>query len=90
MSRFLKTKGLPVIAIGICGRCSRKLSTLALYSDPNIPGLRVCIRCIDQLDPWDLPPPPTETLPLQFPRPDVDLLGHEPPYLQSSEEPVDG
>jgi hypothetical protein len=90
MSRYLKTKNLPIIAIGICGRCSRKMSIMALRSDANSPGLRVCLRCADERDPWSMPAPATEKLPLQYPRPDVDLLGHEPPYLATSEEPVDG
>jgi hypothetical protein len=90
MSRYLKTKGLPVLAIGICGRCSRKMSILALHPDANSPGLRVCMRCVDERDPWSLPSRPTEKLPLQYPRPDVDLTGREPPYLTTHEEPVDG
>jgi len=90
MSRYLKTKDLPILAIALCARCSRKMSIMALASDPNSPGLRVCKCCKDEVDPWSLPPPSTEALPLQYPRPDVSLLGHEPPYLATNEEPVDG
>lgn len=42
MGAYLNTRGKSTLAIGICGRCSRKFSLDDLYSDPNYPGLKVC------------------------------------------------
>jgi hypothetical protein len=44
-----------------------------LYSDPNYPGLRVCLEDLDQYDPWRLPARQTEDISLRFPRPDTSL-----------------
>jgi hypothetical protein len=73
MSRFLDTIGKSTLGIGICDRCRKKFSLTELYSDPNSPGLKVCRDCIDDLDPYRLPPRPTETVNLPFVRPDVNL-----------------
>lgn len=61
------------IAKAICGRCSSKVSYRALSSDPNVPGLRVCVDCKDELDPYRLAPRQPDAFALMFPRPDRPL-----------------
>ncbi len=46
-----------------------------LFSDPNTPGLKVCIDDMDQYDPYRLPARRTEDIALRFTRPDFDLTG---------------
>lgn len=73
MPVFLDTRGRSTLGIGICGRCSRKMSLDELYSDPNFPGLRVCKDDLDQFDPYRLPARQPETISLRYPRPDDPL-----------------
>ena len=73
MSVFLDTRGRATLAIGICGRCSRKFPLDELMPDPNYPGLRVCRADRDDYDPYRLPARQPETISLRFPRPDVPL-----------------
>ena len=76
MPVFLDTRGRSTLAIGICGRCSRKLPIGELREDGNIPGLRVCgDGCADEYDPYRLPARQTENISLRFPRPDTPLDG---------------
>lgn len=77
MSVWLDPTGRTTYGIGICGRCSRKMSLDDLYSDPNAPGLMVCKADLDVFDPWRLPPRQTENIALRFTRPDVPLDGVE-------------
>lgn len=74
MSAYLDTRGLSIIAIGICGRCSLKFPLIDLIEDPNSPGLLVCKDDVDDYDPYRLPPRETEIITLEFPRPDVPFL----------------
>lgn len=73
MPVFLDTRGKSKIAIGICGRCSRKFPYSDLIQDGNNPSLWVCPEDRDDLDPWRLPPHPTEDVSLQHARPDLSL-----------------
>lgn len=73
MSYYLDTRGLAVISIGICGRCSLKFPSVDLEPDPNSPGLMVCREDRDELDPYRLPPRETEDITLLFVRPDDPL-----------------
>lgn len=73
MSVFLDTRGRATLAIGICGRCSRKFPLDDLHPDPNYPGLRVCRADRDDYDPYRLPARQPETISLRFPRPDTPL-----------------
>lgn len=73
MSIWLDPTGLASYGLGCCDRCSRKMSILQLYPDPNFPGLRVCKDDLDELDPYRLPARQTETITLAFYRPDVPL-----------------
>ena len=73
MSIWLDTRGRSVIGIGLCARCSRKMSLTELFSDPNSPGLRVCREDLDQLDPYRLPPRQPDNITLPFVRPDASL-----------------
>jgi hypothetical protein len=73
MSIFLDPTGRSTYGIGICGRCSIKMSIEDLYSDPNSPGLMVCKNDLDDLDPYRLPARQTENITLKFTRPDVPL-----------------
>lgn len=76
MPVFLDTRGNSSLAIGICGRCSRKLPIGELRPDPNIPGLRVCgDGCADDYDPYRLPARQTENIALRYARPDTPLAG---------------
>ncbi len=74
MPIWLDTRGRSTLAVGICGRCSRKMSLDDLFPDPNFgPGLRVCKEDLDQYDPWRLPARQPEKISLRFPRPDVSI-----------------
>lgn len=73
MSLFIDPTGKPNFGIGICARCSRKLPLDELYSDPNAPGLMVCIEDLDEYDPYRLPARQTEEINLPFVRPDRPL-----------------
>lgn len=73
MSYYLDTRGLAVISVGICGRCSLKFPSVDLEPDPNSPGLMVCREDRDDLDPWRLPPREVEDITLLFVRPDDQL-----------------
>lgn len=78
MSIFLDPSGKTTFGIGICARCSRKFSLDDLYSDPNSPGLKVCIDDMDQYDPYRLPARKTENITLPFYRPDSELSAGGP------------
>lgn len=73
MSIWLDTRGRSTLGIGLCARCSRKMSLDELFSDPNSPGLRVCREDLDNLDPYRLPPRQPDTITLPFVRPDLPL-----------------
>ena len=73
MSIWLDTRGRSTLGIGVCARCSRKMSLTELFSDPNSPGLRVCREDLDQLDPYRLPPRQPDNITLPFVRPDAPL-----------------
>ena len=70
MGAYLDTRGKTTLAIGICGRCSRKFSLDDLYSDPNYPGLKVCRADVDEYDPYRLPARREDRIVLPFTRPD--------------------
>jgi hypothetical protein len=78
MSIFLDPTGRSTYGIGICARCSRKFSLEDLYSDPNSPGLKVCLDDMDQYDPYRLPPREPDKIDLPFYRPDVPLSAGGP------------
>jgi hypothetical protein len=73
MSRYIDTRGHSTLAIGICGRCSRKFPLDELHPDPNTPGLHVCDDDLDRFDPWRLPPREAERISVTDARPDVSL-----------------
>lgn len=73
MSIYLDTRGRSTLAIGICGRCSRKFPLDELMPDPNYPGLRVCRVDLDEYDPYRLPARQPENITVRFPRPDTPL-----------------
>ena len=75
MSIFLDTEGRSTLGIALCARCSRKFSLEDLYSDPNSPGLMVCIDDLDVLDPYRLPAREPDQINLDFVRPDLTLDG---------------
>jgi hypothetical protein len=78
MSVFLDTRGNSSLAIGICGRCSRKFPIGELHSDPNYPGLMVCRADQDEFDPYRLPARQTENIALRYARPDTPLYDSDP------------
>lgn len=66
----------------ICDRCCFRYDYQILRSDPNYHGLRVCPDCLDQKNPWLLPPARPDSLTLKYPRPDTPLwpiANHIPP-----------
>ena len=81
MSIWLDPTGKSTFGIGLCDRCSRKMSLDDLYPDPNFPGLRVCKNDLDDLDPWRLAARQTEDIHLPFTRPDRPLTDGLTPYV---------
>lgn len=73
MARFLNTRGLASLAVAICDRCKMKVPLVELKSDSDSPGLRVCRKCMDDPDPWRLPPRVTEKITLKNPRPEKEI-----------------
>lgn len=74
MSRFLNTRGRSVLTIGICDRCRRKFPLGDLMSDPNAPGLKVCLADRDEIDPYTLPARIyLDDITPRFVRPDVNI-----------------
>jgi hypothetical protein len=74
MSLYLNTLGKSELTIAVCDRCKMKRSITDLISDPNATGLRVCVfGCVDDLDPWRLPPRAADKITVQYPRPDEPL-----------------
>lgn len=78
MPIFLDPRGRATYGIGLCARCSQKFFIDQLHSDPNSPGLMVCAKDLDVLDPYRLPARETEDITLPFYRPDLDLTGVNP------------
>lgn len=77
MSVWLNPKGRASYGLAICARCARKFFLDQLSSDPNAPGLMVCAKDRDVLDPWRLPAPTPENISLAYVRPD-DSIGTDP------------
>ena len=74
MSIWLNTRGKSTLGIGWCDRCKFKFSLDDLSSDRNTPGLKVCNRCNDQLDPYRLPARQPDDLTLPFYRVQEPLI----------------
>jgi hypothetical protein len=73
MPLFIDPTGRSTFGIGVCARCWQKFSLEDLYSDPNSPGLKVCLNDLDDYDPYRLPARRTEDITLPFYRPDEPL-----------------
>jgi len=78
MPIFLDPTGNENYGLGICQRCSRKFFLKDLHSDPNTPGLKVCIDDLDDYDPYRLAPRQADRITLPFYRPDEDLTAGGP------------
>jgi hypothetical protein len=78
MPIFLNPRGRSTFGLGICARCSRKMFLEELFPDPNSPGLMVCRKDRDTLDPYRLPARQTERITLPFNRPDLPLTDPTP------------
>jgi hypothetical protein len=78
MPVFLDPTGKTTFGIGICARCSCKFFLEDLYSDPNSPGLKVCIDDLDDYDPYRLAPRQADRITLPFYRPDEPLTAGGP------------
>ena len=85
MPLFLDTRGNSTLGIGICSRCSRKMSLDKLQPDPNYPGLRVCDADTDQYDPYRLPPRQTEDITLPFMRTDTPIPTNPNGFITQNE-----
>jgi hypothetical protein len=64
------------------------MSLTELRADGNSPGLRVCADDWDELDRWRLPPPPTDRITLEYPRPDIPLYPFAPIPVNANQ--IDG
>lgn len=73
MSYWYDPSGHSTFGIGLCARCPGKFSLDDLFDDPNHPGLKVCVDCMDQLDPYRLPPREADPITLPFTRPDIPI-----------------
>ncbi len=73
MAIYLDPTGKTTYGIGICARCSRKFFLEDLHSDPNSPGIKVCIDDLDDYDPYRLAPRQADRITLPFYRPDEPL-----------------
>jgi hypothetical protein len=73
MPIWFDPSGRSTYGLGLCARCSRKMSIEDLFPDPNAPGLMVCVEDLDVLDPYRLPARQTEQINLPIYRPDVPL-----------------
>lgn len=89
MSLFLDTSGNSSLAIGLCGRCSRKLPIGELQPDPNYPGLLVCDADRDDYDPYRLPARQPENIALRYARPDTPLYEGGPSPTPAPEPELD-
>ena len=78
MPIFIDPTGRSTFGLGVCSRCWQKFSLEDLYSDPNSPGLKVCLNDLDDYDPYRLPARRTEDITLPFYRPDEDLTAGGP------------
>jgi len=84
MSKYVDVSDHTSFGLGVCARCQRTFPILELISDPNSPGLKVCVDDADEYDPYRLPARKTEKIALSFTRPDEELIvGPEP-----EEEPL--
>ncbi len=90
MPLWLNPRGKSSYGIALCARCGLKFSVTDLMPDPNSPGLMVCAKDLDVLDPYRLPARQTERINLDFVRPDLPLNGTQTPVFdiiaQQSEE----
>ena len=73
MSLYIDVSRETTFGIAICGRCQLKFKLAELSPDPNMPGLMVCKKDIDQYDPYRLPPPGPDRIALPFTRPEVPI-----------------
>ena len=96
MPRWLNTKGRSTLGIGVCGRCGIKMSLDDLQPDPNFPGLRVCAKDMDVLDPYRLPMRAPDDISLPFVRPDEGIptnpsgvITEDETYFLTTENGVD-
>lgn len=71
--KFINPTGRPSYGIGLCARCSIKFPLDQLMDDPNYPGLKVCIKDIDDYDPYRLPAREPDNIILDFQRPDTPI-----------------
>ena len=78
MPVFLDPTGKSTYGLGICQRCSRKFFLEDLHSDPNSPGIKVCIDDLDDYDPYRLAPRKADRIDLPFYRPDEALTAGGP------------
>lgn len=78
MAVFLDPTGKTTYGLGICQRCSRKFFLEDLHSDPNSPGIKVCIDDLDDYDPYRLAPRQADRITLPFYRPDEPLTAGGP------------
>lgn len=73
MPLYLNTLGEKTLTVAVCDRCHFRRKLVDLVSDPNAPGLRVCVTCADEFDPWRLPARAQDKITIEYPRPDVPL-----------------
>lgn len=81
MSKFLNTRGQPVLSPYICDRCKLRGTFSEMMNDPDKQGLWVHKDCADELDPWKLPPRQSEDVTVPNPRPDSFVGSLTPPLI---------
>lgn len=87
MPIYLDTRTRANLAIAVCARCAFKFPQEMLFKDGNIPSLRVCRQCWDPINPYRLPPHPTDNLALEWTRPNPVLVMENAPYDPNTMEP---
>jgi hypothetical protein len=90
MAIWLNTKGKGTLGIGLCDRCHFKFSLEDLMPDGNAPGLRVCKRCCDVLDPYRLPARQPDDITLPFYRPILPSLVFDTAVIEQNGLSTDG
>ena len=69
MARTFSSK----VALAMCQRCEEYYKHDTLKNDVNYPSLRVCPSCLDEKNPYLLPPCTPDSIALRKPRPDTPI-----------------
>jgi hypothetical protein len=73
MPRYISTKGSQTLSVAICPRCHFKRKYDDLVIDPNTNDYVCKFGCVDEFDPYRIPPRKPDDITLHHPRPDDPL-----------------